>query len=270
MRFEVHCKVQICSLLLILASNILLNAQFSAGVRTLKKDQSGRFVLMHQVEKSESWYAISKMYAVKVEELLDLNTELSSNVLHTGQILKIPLNKELLRADSVAGALPLQYIAESADGIFHLSTRVCGYTVRKFKSMNKLNSEKLQKGQVLRMGYIQLFTPEVINSNDRVVSEVEIGSNGADSLVFHKFKNGIALSEAKALGSGRLFVLHNEAAIDSYIEIINPVLDRKVLAKVIGRIPPVYEKNVQVIVSQEVARQLASVDHRFFVYLRYN
>jgi len=71
------------------------------------------------------------------------------------------------------------------------------------------------------------------------------------------------------MGEGRMFALHNEAKMESMIEIINPIQNRKVLAKVIGRIPPIYEKEVKVLVSAEVSRQLGVIGKRFFVNIRY-
>ena len=68
---------------------------------------------------------------------------------------------------------------------------------------------------------------------------------------------------------GNLFALHKTARINSYIEITNPMFGRKVLVKVIGRIPSTYRRDVQIVVSPGVARELGVIDSRFYVRLRY-
>ncbi len=63
-----------------------------------------------------------------------------------------------------------------------------------------------------------------------------------------------------------LFALHATAKKGSYIEIYNPMLDRMVIAKVVGNIPErIYKNNVELIVSPKVAETLGVVDKKFFV-----
>lgn len=67
-----------------------------------------------------------------------------------------------------------------------------------------------------------------------------------------------------------LFALHATAKTNSYIEIYNPMLDRKVIAKVVGNIPPkAFKKNVELIVSPKVAETLGAKDKKFFVKVRF-
>ena len=67
-----------------------------------------------------------------------------------------------------------------------------------------------------------------------------------------------------------LFALHSTAKINSFIEIYNPMLDTKVIAKVVGNLPPnAHKKNVELIISPKVAETLGAVDKRFYVKVRY-
>jgi len=45
--------------------------------------------------------------------------------------------------------------------------------------------------------------------------------------------------------------------------------DRIIYAKVIGRIPEAYERNIEVVLSPEAARKLGARDPRFFVKTTY-
>lgn len=67
-----------------------------------------------------------------------------------------------------------------------------------------------------------------------------------------------------------LFALHSSAKVNSYIEIYNPMLNRKVLAKVVGNLPPkAHKKGVELIVSPKVAESLGAIDKRFLVQVRF-
>ena len=67
-----------------------------------------------------------------------------------------------------------------------------------------------------------------------------------------------------------LFALHATAKVNSYIEIYNPMLNRKVIAKVVGNLPPkAHKKNVDLIISPKVAETLGAVDKRFYVQVRF-
>ncbi len=270
MKFIYIYKLQICWLLLSFSPFFYINSQSNYPLLILRKDTSGVFLFTHQVDKSESLYSIARMYRLPIDDLTRWNQAYLSKILRPGQELRIPLNPQLLSADSISGSIPVRYQVESSDLLYHLSTRICGYPLSTFKAINKLKSDQIRKGQVLLMGYLKPVAAIESPKLDLTESLSNTSMEDTLALEFHKNTNGLALSETKAMGSGRLFVLHNEAEMDSYIELTNPVLNRKVLAKVIGRIPPVYEKNIQVIVSQEVAKLLGAVDHRFFVQLRYN
>jgi hypothetical protein len=67
-----------------------------------------------------------------------------------------------------------------------------------------------------------------------------------------------------------MFALHPTARVNSVIELHNPMMNRKVLAKVIGNIPPnTYPEEVKVIISPKTAKSLGVIDQRFFVKMRY-
>ncbi len=75
---------------------------------------------------------------------------------------------------------------------------------------------------------------------------------------------------SKSKDKTNLFALHATAKKGSYIEVYNPMLDRKVIAKVVGNIPDrIYKNNVELIVSPKVAETLGVVDKKFFVTIRF-
>ena len=81
---------------------------------------------------------------------------------------------------------------------------------------------------------------------------------------------GMALWKRDSADTENLFALHATAKVNTMIEITNPMLGRKVLAKVIGNLPKnSYPDSVILVVTPKVAKDLGIMDTRFFVELRY-
>ena len=81
--------------------------------------------------------------------------------------------------------------------------------------------------------------------------------------------NGLAIWNKKLNVNG-VFVLNNEAKLYTLMELYNPLVNRKIVAKVIGRIPDnTYADNVKLILSPEAAKSLKAIDQRFFVKYKY-
>ena len=66
-----------------------------------------------------------------------------------------------------------------------------------------------------------------------------------------------------------MYALHREAAIGTVIQVINPMGGHPVYAKVIGRIPEGYERNIEVVLSPEAARKIGARDPKFFVRVKF-
>jgi len=107
------------------------------------------------------------------------------------------------------------------------------------------------------------------NLNDQHPESFNLSLLG--SLTYSKTMKEIKKSEVahwnKSMSdNGMVYVLHNKAIIDSYIEMYNPILKRSVRAKVIGRIPyGAYMKDVCLVLSPRAAIQLGALDNRFKV-----
>jgi len=64
----------------------------------------------------------------------------------------------------------------------------------------------------------------------------------------------------------QLYVMHRTARVNSQIEIINPMYNNSVMAKVVGNIPSgAYGEDVELILSPKTAEYLGAKDSRFFV-----
>lgn len=96
----------------------------------------------YTVRLGDTLWLISQRYGTTVDAIRSLNG-LTSDVLHIGQVLKIP---------STTSAAPsyFEYTVRSGDTLWALSRRY-GVTVDEIKRLNGLSSDSLSIGQVLRI-----------------------------------------------------------------------------------------------------------------------
>jgi len=80
----------------------------------------------------------------------------------------------------------------------------------------------------------------------------------------------VAYWDKNILNNGEVYVLHNTAKLDTYIELYNNITKRSVRAKVIGKIPfGAYTSDVKLIISPEAASALGALDQRLRVEMKY-
>jgi hypothetical protein len=107
-------------------------------------------------------------------------------------------------------------------------------------------------------------------------SEASIDSSAlADNYLRQKEKykevgtQGVCFWHRDSNEKGNLYALHNSAALGTVMAVTNPMSNRTVYAKVIGRIPAGHDRNIELILSPEAARRLGARDPRFFVKIKY-
>ncbi len=232
-------------------------------------DQSMYF--NYKVKKKESLYRIAKYFQLTTNSIFDYNSFNEQSILHENTIIKIPFSTKLLvfqNDNQAQNLLPVYYKVLLKDNLYGLSKRKLLIDKNKLKKLNPDLNKLFQEGKLILIGYYSTAHFEEPEKQELEKQELELPQEVVEYL-FNKESRGVAISESQVMGEGRLFALHNEAKMESIIEINNPILNKKVLAKVIGRIPPIYEKEVKVLVSAEVSRQLGVIGKRFFVHIRY-
>jgi len=113
------------------------------------------------------------------------------------------------------------------------------------------------------------------NSVNKTVEDESIKNRDYPDLSFLSSPNlltnkGIAMWDKNDNEPLNMFILHQDARINSYIRIENPMLGRIVLAKVVARLPSnVYDADVKMVVSSAVANSLGVKDARFLAEMKY-
>lgn len=239
----------------------------------IETDPSSQLYIDYKVNKNQTLYNISRSFHVELDSLKSRNKELQMNALREDCLIKIPIDKTMILSDHNKlqdSCIRLYYKIKPGESLYHIGQRKFGIHLEKLMQLNKFKNSDVRGGMILLLGYYPItktyHLPEIIESKNAVV---ETNNKEVAPMNWTNDSRGVAICEYNQLSSDRLFALHNTAAMDSQIEIENPILNRKIYAQVIGRIPPIYEHDVQIIVSPEAARLLGAIDKRFFVRLRY-
>lgn len=269
-----HLKIRFTYRLLTLTVFTFFIKGLSAQVIELQRisSNSNELCFVHKIRKSETLFSLARVYDQSVREIEEMNPNLNLQSLHEGQEIRIPVKPNGIASDSVSGSRPVFYKVMPKDNLFSISHRLLKIKEKELHQLNHHLTSELKNGDVLLVGYFKTKSSvESVLTRETPLRESEIATNEThlEFIPNVAYSRGIALVETKGLGEGRYFALHATAPIESSIAITNPVNQRVIYAKVIGRIPPIYEPGVQIVVSSSVARFLGVPDHRFYAAIAY-
>lgn len=216
--------------------------------------------LFYQVKKKDSLYKISKKYFNQSVNSIKQKNHLHSNDLKVGQELLI--------------------------GWYAYNSLYRERIIKDVPKLSEENSEPIEENQEVFRTKSKSFT--IVDDNDGFVhtSEAPDVNNELSKDPFERM-NGMragaylekpstyerkvtAIWNKDKKDKTNLYALHSSAKINSYIEIFNPMLNRVILAKVVGNIPPnTYPREVELIVSPKVAKSLGAIDKKFLVKIKY-
>jgi LysM repeat protein len=237
----------------------------------------GKKYVMHPVKPKQTLFSISKYYSISLPELFDLNTFLRLQpTLKAGTKLKIPIPNKAIkryRKDTPLSKLvPIWYVVQEGDNLYQICKHHFMMPVDSVQKRNHLKGVSIKPGQRLLVAWMGV---------DGILQEWRTAQQSQETGVLktryeqekdkHKEVDtqGVCFWQKDSKEKGELYALHREAALGTIIAVTNPIYKRTVFAKVIGRIPDGYEKNVEVILAPEAARHIGAKDPRFFVKIKY-
>lgn len=255
----------------------------------------------YKVKEKETIFRVAKIKLnISIEELKKINF-LKSNEIQAGQILYVGYlngkSKEIeIIPEKIAGSKS-KVIAKEERNINSKSIMVSNNKKQseiddniKQKDTKKIITADKNKNNEIKLSKTdnskdvnqkikdkkRIINPEVrekmefVSVISRPVSIIEEEETEIKPQILkYHYDSGIALwnKESRVRGT---YVLSNEAALNTMIEISNPMVQRKIFARVIGNIPlNTYPDNVKVVLSPDAALDLGAVDSRFFVKLNY-
>ncbi len=246
-------------ILTLLASTYLM-AQ--SGYNLIANYDQDRAFFTHIIQPEETIYSISKQYRTSPETIQKTNSE-NLAIIHAGQIITVPYQDSLITYQTDQNPLydyyEVYYQVRPKDNLFAICRRYFNLDIAQIMTSNHLPSQKLDVGQILFLGYYPLPTAGTKKVDTTILVENLSVKKG------YVKKNGTAILNKSASGNGS-FVLHRSARLNSEIEIYSPLTKRTTIAKVIGRLPNnLYDPEVDMIVSNGLAKTLHVYDKKFFV-----
>ena len=231
----------------------------------LDDKDSNKKVVMYRVGKKENLFRIAKMYfGLDVSSVKKLNN-LEGNTIQPGQYLLI---------GSVSFKAQINP-DERTDVLQEEDERKSKIDIVVNKNKDKINSNEPKEKIIVKDSIVKKrseqvkFDKIIVVKKDSTQSKSDSSSAKIENVVLVP-DNGIALWNKRSRTIG-VFVLNNNAKINSLMEVYNPMLGRKIFAKVIGRIPPnSYPANVKVILSPQAATSLGAINTKFYVEIKYN
>lgn len=242
-------------------------------------------VVYHRVLENQTLYGISRGYGVSPAQIIEANHFTNPGGIKLPSVLKIPISDQQIQYrlplfSNKKEYLPVYYQVQKKDNVFRISRVYFDIPTNLLLNRNNLRNENLQMGQTLHIGWIKSdFSPLKISEgklkteseeNDSIINmdlAQKFRSEYDESLLINK--NEVAYWKANENSKG-FFIMHRYAPQQSIIEIKNPMSNLTVYAKVIGTIPAhLYPREVDMVISREVAQALGAVDPKFFVRSRY-
>ncbi len=234
--------------------------------------------ILHPVKPKQTLFSIARYYSLSLADLFEHNPDFRTDpTLHTGSRVKIPIPNKAIKRYKTPGFVAskntsIYYIVQYGDNLYQISKRNFDMPVDSVAKRNKLKNNNIRPGQLLHVGWMGT---EGVHEDWRPKKNLPPSDALKTRYQEEKKKRrevdsqGVCFWQKDSKEKGDLYALHREAAIGTPIAVTNPMFNRTVYAKVIGRIPDGYERNVEVVLSPEAARKLGAKDPRFFTKVKY-
>ncbi len=124
----------------------------------IDEQESGKYIF-HSVKMGETFYFISRLYNVSVQEIVDLNSDIDFDDIPTGTIVKIPrIEFQPERQKFITPDEDYFYYRVKRGETYYSISRELGISVRKLRKANRDKRKGLEAGDIIRIPR----TPETI------------------------------------------------------------------------------------------------------------
>lgn len=245
----------------------------------ISNDYGDKFFL-HQMEKKQTLFSLAKFYGLSVEELYYYNPGLKENSVRVGQHIQVPIpNRAIRRYQGVdfmpENYIPVYYQVRRGDTMYRIAKKLFRMEVEELMMRNHLLSAGLKTGQLLHVGWMNIhgIPPDarqdaggpMAQRNQAMKSIYLRECSGAEVEV-----SGVACWYKNSNEDAGLYALHRSARRNAVIAVTNPMNNRTIYVKVIGKISDrAYEDNVKVVLSPLAAKLLGAVDSRFYIKVKH-
>ncbi|HEX7367283.1 MAG TPA: LysM peptidoglycan-binding domain-containing protein [Pelobium sp.] len=281
---------------MLISSNLFAGSLIdSIGVENV----NGKKVILHKIEPKETYYALGRRYNLSPSVIMDYNGNVT---LHPGDVVKIPTNQTFSTKKSVVFSSPpkteeikkKEKIHKVAPGetLYAIASQY-NMRVDDLKLLNNLKSNALSVGQSIKVISNEevSITPTVEKNpagktviveqkpDNKITNPNKIkyldSTDSQSSIEIPKNRYGITEMNDKGLAvwiddnnldASKSYALHRVAPVGTIIKITNPMTNKSVFAKVVGRFTEnETTKDVIIVVTKSCADAIGALDKRFLV-----
>jgi LysM repeat protein len=268
----------------------------STGLKIMSND---KVFIVHQVEKGQGLYSISKRYKVSVPDIEAFNPDVKTAGIKVDQYIFIPTQISKAEAEKmIANAEKKKeakengtigpknkddnvvwYTVKAGETLFSISRlEQCEFTIDEIKRWNSLKSNSLSEGQKL----IIAFREEVKVKDDPVtVDEINDVVSGGDGDKTKGDTAQVIWSDVSTTGlatympdppsdEGKSLALYNNVEVGSIVRIENLANNKATYAKVIGPLAGNEKKDVVIVLTESASKRLEVNDKIFRVEIVYS
>lgn len=255
------------------------------GVKAPKK-----IYIYHVMQPKQNLKGLEGYYSISVGDLAYYNPELSDiNSIPVGFPVKIPIpiNQIYLKDNATTAVrwkvIPLMYQVKPGETLFRIAKVYFGMDVETLKARNGLESNVLEKGQILLIGWMNAkgipqnarkysgLGGELRDINYNLRKKFVEGSRTKDGVAKKVIKErGIASWSKGSSRDTNLYALHRTAPIGTILKVYAPAAKRTLFVKVIGQLSDnVHQRDITLYLSPSAAKALGAVNDRLRVELSY-
>jgi LysM repeat protein len=255
--------------------------------------------IVHQVEKGQGLYAISKRYKVSVPDIEAFNPDVKTAGIKIDQYIFIPTQISKADAEKMIANAEKQkeakengtigpknkddnvvwYTVKAGETLFSISRlEQCEFTIDEIKRWNSLKSNSLSEGQKL----IIAFREEVkVKDVPVTVDEINDVVSGGDGDKTKGDTAQVIWSDVTTTGlatympdppsdEGKSLALYNNVEVGSIVRIENLANNKATYAKVIGPLAGNEKKDVVIVLTESASKRLEVNDKIFRVEIVYS
>jgi LysM repeat protein len=227
-------------------------------------------IFQHTVIKGQTIFAIIKFYNLTIKDIEYYNKDLDTDKIKIGTKIKIPVaDQSIIKVrpkDFVRWKYaPVYYTTKKGDNLFNLAKKVFIMPMDSLKKRNGLKSESIPLGTKLHIGWMSTKGWESWKKDiesKKYISAFDF--NESQFLALEKTKkpsksSGFAFWAKNSRQKEGLFCLHNKVPLNSIVKLSNPLNNRIVYCKVVGKYPESEAtKEFMVVISNTAAKMLGS------------
>lgn len=238
-------------------------------------------IFQHEIATGQTLYSLAKFYGLSYNDLLHYNANLVGKTISIGEKVRVPIPVAAIKHEfdiwkGLGQYSPVFYEVKSGETLFHIAKKQFDMTIDTLKMINRLETEVLEIGQKLQIGWLEIAgIPDSLHGEhvtpierknmlmrDRFVSKSHVKKEYKEA--------GVAYWQKNRNAGDQLYALHRKAPVNSVISITNPMTQNVVYVKVIGKLPDnAYSRDVVIVISPKAASLLGAKDPRFYVKLKY-